>query len=85
MVICPEQGADLHIAQLMPLPLTVSCLKESQTGFTFLVLADPGSPRRRAIKRVCVYSSTFLTVWKRNILQPVLTSNKKYQRNERIW
>jgi len=25
MVICLEQGADLHIAQLMPLPLTVSC------------------------------------------------------------
>ena len=25
MVICLEQGADLHMAQLMPLPLTVSC------------------------------------------------------------
>ena len=25
MVICLEQGADLHIAQPMPLPLTVSC------------------------------------------------------------
>jgi len=24
MVICLEQGADLHMAQLMPLPLTVS-------------------------------------------------------------
>jgi len=25
MVICLEQGADLHMSQLMPLPLTVSC------------------------------------------------------------
>jgi len=24
MVICLERGADLHMAQLMPLPLTVS-------------------------------------------------------------
>jgi len=27
MVICLEQGADLHMAQLMPLPLTVFCLQ----------------------------------------------------------
>jgi len=38
-----------------PLPLTVSCFSEIQIGFTFLVLAHPGSPRKRAIKRcVCV-------------------------------
>jgi len=28
VVICPEQRADLHIAQLMPLPLTVSCFSK---------------------------------------------------------
>jgi len=39
MVICLEQGADLHMAQLMPLPLTVSCFSKIQIGFTFLVLA----------------------------------------------
>ena len=39
MVICLERGADLHMAQLMPLPLTVSCFSEIQIGFTFLVLA----------------------------------------------
>ena len=39
MVICLEQGADLHMAQLMPLRLTVSCFSEIQIGFTFLVLA----------------------------------------------
>ena len=44
MVICLEQGADLHMAQLMPLPLTVSCFSEIQTGFAFLVPAHPGSP-----------------------------------------
>ena len=25
VVVCLERGADLHMAQLMPLPLTVSC------------------------------------------------------------
>jgi len=35
MVICLEQGADLHMAQLMPLPLTVSCFSKIQIGFTF--------------------------------------------------
>jgi len=39
-----EQGADLHMAQLMPLPLTVSLFSKIQIGFTFLVPACPGSP-----------------------------------------
>jgi len=43
-VICLGQGADLHIAQLMPLPLTVSCFSKIQIGFTFLVLAHLHSP-----------------------------------------
>ena len=54
MVICLEQGADLHMAQLMSLLLTVSCFSKIQIGFTFLVLAHPGSPGKRAIKRVWV-------------------------------
>jgi len=54
MVICLKRGAELHMAQLMPLPLTVSCLGKIQTGFTFLLLADTGSPGQRAVKRVCV-------------------------------
>ena len=54
MVICLELGADLHVAQLMPLPLTVSCFSKIQIGFTFLVPAYPGSPGQRAVKRVCV-------------------------------
>jgi len=43
VVICLERGADVHTAQLMPLPLTVSCFSKIQIGFTFLVLADLGS------------------------------------------
>ena len=45
---------DLHMAQLMPLPLIVSCFRKIQIGFTFLVPPHPGSPGKRAIKRVCV-------------------------------
>jgi len=54
VVVCLKLGADLHTAQLMPLPLTVSCFSKIQIGFTFLVLADLGSPGKRAVKRVCV-------------------------------
>jgi len=44
----------LHMAQLMPLPLTVSCFSKIQIGFTFLVPAHPGSPGKGAVKQVCV-------------------------------
>ena len=50
MVICLERGADMHMAQLMPLPLTVSCSSKIQIGFTFLVTAYPGSPGKEAVK-----------------------------------
>ena len=54
MVISLERGADLHMAQLLPLPLTVSCFSNIQIGFTFLVPAHLGSPGQRAVKRVSV-------------------------------
>ena len=54
MVSCLERDADLHMAQLMPLPFTVSCFSKIQIGFTFLVPAHPGSPGKRAVKCVCV-------------------------------
>jgi len=54
VVICLEQAADLYMAQLMPLPLTVSCFSKIQIGFTFLVPAHPGTAGQRAVKRVCV-------------------------------
>ena len=85
MVICLEQGADLHIAQLMPLPLTVSCFSKIQIGFTFLVPAHPGSPGKRVVKRVCVLSGdnpkqfkigTFLSF---SILKPKISENEDLQ------
>jgi len=54
MVICLERGADLHMAQRILLPLTVSCSSKIQIGFTFLVPAHPGDPGQKAVKRVCV-------------------------------
>ena len=55
MVICLEQGADMHMAQLMPLSLTVSCFSKIQIGFTFLVPADLGSPGKGPLNGcVCV-------------------------------
>jgi len=38
------------MAQLMPLPLTVSCFSKIQIAFTFLVLAYPGCPGKEAVK-----------------------------------
>jgi len=42
------------MALLMPLPLTLSCYSKIQIGFTFLVLAHSGSPRKKAVIWVCV-------------------------------
>jgi len=44
VVICLERDADLHMAQLMPLPLT-HCL---------LVPAHPGIPGKKTVKWVSV-------------------------------
>jgi len=62
MVICLERGADLHMAQLMPLPLAVSCFSKIQIGFTFLVPSDPRSPGQRAVKRACLCLSLCVCV-----------------------
>ena len=70
MVICLERGADLHTAQLMSLPLTVSCFSKIQIGFTFLEPAHPGSPGKRAVKRVCV------TVTESFVLRPLLGASQ---------
>ena len=71
MVICLERRADLHMAQLMSLPLTVYCFSKIQIGFTFLVPAHLGSPGQRAVKRLSVDTkletffpcSLYLGVW----------------------
>jgi len=66
----------LHVAQLMPLPLTVSCFSKIQIGFTFLVPAHPGSPGKRAVKqvracvRVCACARAVHSVQK---MSPIVT------------
>ena len=50
-----ERGAELHVVQLMPLPLTVSCFSKIQIGFNFLVPAHPGSPGKGPLNGcVCI-------------------------------
>jgi len=44
VVVRLEQGADLHMAQLMPLPLTVSRFSKIQIGFIFPVPGHPSCP-----------------------------------------
>jgi len=62
MVICLERGTDLHMAQLVLLPLTVSGFSKIQIGFTFLVPTHPGSTAKRAVC-VCV-NSLQADLWK---------------------
>jgi len=61
MVICRERGADLHMAQLMPLPLTVSCFSKIQIGFNFLIPAHPGSPGKGPLSG-CVSPSSVILI-----------------------
>ena len=63
MVICLERGADLHMAQLMPLPLTVSCFSKIQIGLTFLVLAHLGSPGKGPLNGCVCVSFFYETMW----------------------
>jgi len=56
MVVCLERGADLHTAQLMPLPLTVSCFCKIQIGFTFLVTAHTIVLEKRPLNGCVCYS-----------------------------
>jgi len=86
VVICLERGADLHMAQWMPLPLTVSCFSKIQIGLTFLVPAYPGSPGQRVIKRVCVCvcSSVIIIKHKKCSLSITLMAmNQKPQKSKR--
>ena len=74
MVVCLERGADLHTAQLMPLPLAVSGSSKIHIGFTFLVPAHLGSPGQRAVKRVCVCVCVCVCVPRRPLAKKASTS-----------
>jgi len=60
MVICLERGADLHMAQLMPLPLTVSCFSKTQIGFTFWYRPTWVVPDKGPLNR-CVWGCQWLS------------------------
>ena len=61
MVICLELGADLHMAQLMPLPLTVSCFSEIQIGLPFWYRLTRVVPEKGPLNGcVCVCVETWL-------------------------
>ena len=59
MVVCLERGADLYMARLMSLPLTVSCSGGIQIGFTFLVPAYPGCPGKRTHTHTLPFNGPF--------------------------
>ena len=71
VVICQERGADLHTAQLMPLPLTVSCCIKIQIGFAFLVPALLSSPRKMSVKRVCVCITCLTCIQLQRVCAPL--------------
>jgi len=53
VVICMEQGADLLMALLMPLPFTVSCFSKIWI-LPFWYRLTQVVPEKRAVKWVCV-------------------------------
>ena len=74
VVISLERGADLHMAQLMPLPLTVSCFSKVQTGFTFVGPAHPGSPGKRAVERARINKRACVSIsWCKPLVGVVLS------------
>jgi len=53
-VICLERGADLHTAQLIPLPLASVKSRLVLPFWCWLTRVVPGSPGQRAVKWVCL-------------------------------
>ena len=82
MVVCLERGAELHIAQLMPLPLS-----KIQTCFTSLVPAHPGSPGQRAVKHVCVCVCSLVQqyTWVKKCMEYDVEGPRPRGRPKRTW
>ena len=79
--MCLGQGADSHMAQLMPLPLTISCSSKSRlvlpSSFYLSGAGSPGQSRTKsktAIKRLCV--CVCVCVWRCSNDLPALNSFK---------
>jgi len=54
IVICQERGADLHMTQLMPLPLTVSFFSKILIGFPFWYWLTRVVPYKGPLNGLCV-------------------------------
>jgi len=78
VLLCLERHAELHMAQLMPLPVTVSCFSKIHTGFTFLVPAHPGVPVKMAAKWVCVFLEKF-NITPTHLVRIVILSHNQRQ------
>ena len=87
MVICLEQGADLHMAQLMPMPLTVSCFSKIQIGCTFLVPAHLGSPGKWLLNGYMFveYYTTVTVITMEQFLHFALLPNKELPAIHPLW
>jgi len=68
VVTCLELGADLHLAQMMQLPLTVSCFSKIQIGSTFWYRLNWVVPEKRAVKWICVCVCVCVCVCTYNML-----------------
>jgi len=59
VVICLKLGADVHMAKLVPLPLTVSCFTKIQIGFAFWYRLTQVVPEKGLLNGcVCVCAGT---------------------------
>ena len=79
--------ADLHVAQLMPLPLTVSCCSNIQTGFTFLVPALLEKGPLNGCMYVCMLLVLSLLSAERNaseLVTRLLEMSKKARKTEEL-
>jgi len=59
VVICLERDADLRMAELMPLPLTVSCFSKIQIGFWYQLtraVPDNGSLNGHVCCDICTFA-----------------------------
>jgi len=70
VVISLERGADLHMAQLMPLPLTVSCFSKIQIGFYHAMLYIRGTSHGPiSVRRLSITSWSSTTMAKHRIIK----------------
>jgi len=85
VVICLGRGADLHMPQLMPLPLTISCFSKSQIGSGTSLPCNPGQSPGGRKTDVCMYVCNNNDVLKHLILlKSMILQSRLFQRRDFI-